>query len=164
MKSKIVKEDLILLERIFIECYLKEVLKSPARNLENHVVNFIEFKFKKGEEFTLEELILQLTNEILILGNVLKDKYDDFELMSSPKIRFSEEKADPIETIKISQLSRSIDLDDATHLSSMKVFEKENDVKAVFVTSDYGILNYKIDLNNKFNIKCSNPLYAVHNF
>lgn len=162
--SIITREDIRLLERVFIECYVRGVLRAPARRIEELIITFIESKLKNGEQVSLKELIVQLTTEIFSLSNELKDKYDDLELMHSPEILRSIEDADPVQSAQIQLRFKGIGLADAKHLSSMRVFERKNNIKTVFVTSDYGILNNKINLQNTFNITCSNPLYAVHNF
>jgi len=117
-----------------------------------------------NEEISIRDLRIQLTTEILSLSNELRDRYDNFELIRSPKIQYPSDEADPAISAKIQINIRNTHYSDAEHLSSMHVFERNNNIKTVFVTSDYGILNYKINLQNEFAITCSNPLYAVHNF
>lgn len=157
-------KDLMIIEEIFMYLYNSDALKGPSRSLEEHMVEVVENKINSGEIFSFNQLILEITSEIIRLTNTLQDNYENIFLLVNPSVHIYLESPDQVTIEQIAKLHNDIHYPDTVHLASVIKYQQLENKKAVFVSTDYGIINHKYMLHNKFGLYCSDPLYAIHNF
>ncbi|MCW4050493.1 MAG: hypothetical protein NWE89_12245 [Candidatus Bathyarchaeota archaeon] len=164
MNDKFTNKDIELIEEIFITIQDSDVLKTPSRNLEEHIIHIAEDKLNKNEDFTFNELIINITTEILTLTNSLQDRYENIFLIVKPKVAVYRERPDSTKVTQINNSHRDIHNPDTVHLASVIKYKEKENKDAIFVTVDNGMLKNRYMLRNRFDIVVSDPLYAIHKF
>ena len=155
------QSDILLIQNIFRNIVGQdEVLNTPSSILEEFIVHVAESRLKKGEIFSFKDLVLGLTLEIMRLTNTLNDKYENLFLLKNPKLNIFTDL--PNSSLISELLNAGIHEPDNIHLASSKEYENKTSNKTVFVTDDNGILRKMDYIKNRWGIRCSDPLYAIH--
>lgn len=157
-------KDIKLIEDIFITIQDSDVLSTPARNIEEHIIQVTERKIENGEKFSFRELVIGMTTEILRLSNMLQDKYENIFLLKKPEVKIYSERPDPNIVSRIDDSNKYIHSPDTVHLASVYRYKEKEGQNVVFVTVDNGILRNRNMLHRKFQLIVSDPLYAIHKF
>ena len=110
-------------------------------------------------KISLKELNLKIIEILLQYTNDIQDKFEDIDILNNPKIDIYTETVNKsiASMVKRFHIHESYNI----HLTSVIQYKNKNKCKAVFVTTDYGILDKKFKLEKYFKIGCSNPLYAL---
>lgn len=155
-------DDINLIEEIFITIKDTDVLRTPARNLEEHIINVAENKLNENDDFTFNDLLISITTEVLRLSNILQDKYENIFLLRTPEVLIYNENPDPHLVTRIYDSHRDIHHPDTVHLASVIKYKEEESQNAIFITADNGILRHRNLLKGRFSLIVSDPLYAIH--
>jgi len=159
--STITTRSILLLEKFFNTIYAqRNVLKGPVRILEDMLIKFIEAKLQSNIDITIKLIIERLISELLKFSVSLRNKYDDFFIR--PYVIVPDEDPDQRIIDDIRDKIRRFPKDDAKHLSIIYQYFLKINKNMIFVTRDNGILKYRDELLEHFNIICSDPLYAIY--
>jgi predicted nucleic acid-binding protein len=141
-------------------------LVGPLTEVEQWSIKFIADKLNKGDKFTIDEFVLELTKILLATTSVIDDIYDNLVEFEKGHIKTKYIPIDP-SVRHLAHIAEGYDIHypDSIHVACAFTYQITKNEKVVFTTQDYGIINHKQDLwHHRIKVEISHPLYAIYHF
>jgi predicted hydrocarbon binding protein len=139
----------------------KVALPNPVDLIEEWAISFLDEKLEKGVTITVEDFSRELVKKLLELTSYIDDLYDNLVEFQRGFIKV---KNVALDTRIVNDLQTlGMHRQDCEHIASAIIYQAETKEKTVFVTLDFNSILYMRDIiQKKFNIRCCDPLYALH--
>ncbi len=166
------KEDFLIFADLFIELRkaMSPIFAEPLRTLEIKMVLALEDTLRRGVTLNFSIFLSRIIAQALVLAahlKIQKVKYIINEQGFFKKKSVAPDKAMSEKLLSSVHYSKydPFHKDDSDNISSAWAYKQSTGEDTVFVTLDFrSVLFYAEEIFNVINLRCADPLYAVHFF